>query len=64
MTSAYVKGVLDLTFLDIKDEVDLTNGLPSRIKHVLPNSIHHNHTHHHNTHNNNNETTITDKCQP
>lgn len=42
MTSAYVKGVLDLTFLDIKDEIDITNGLPSRIKHVLPNSIHHN----------------------
>ena len=60
MTSAYVKGVLDLTFLDIKDEIDLTNGLPSRIKHVLPNSIHHhNNNNSHNSHNNN-ETTIAD----
>ena len=40
MTSKHTKGVLDLTFLDIKDENDIKNGLPSRSKHVLRNSIH------------------------
>lgn len=49
----HVKGVLDLTFLDIKDEIDITNGLPSRIKHVRPNSIHYI-----NSNNSNNETIV------
>jgi Leucine-rich repeat (LRR) protein len=38
MTSLHVIGVLDLTFMDIKEEADLVLAITERGQHILPNS--------------------------
>lgn len=38
MTSSHVIGVLDLTFMEIKEEADLILAITERGKHILPNS--------------------------